>query len=164
MDLVMPTKEYYAKMSPEQKQKAHEDYKAWKKANPDKIKIYKKAYRKRHPDKIASAAKRTKIRHKMEHKGSVMLNCARNRAKRLGVPFELKLEDIVIPKYCPITGVELWSGNRTTSGSIDRIIPELGYIKGNIGVISMGVNQLKGRLTVDEVGKLYEYMKRLKNG
>src|SRR5258708_3990504 len=35
---------------------------------------------------------------------SKMLRSARSRAKAFGLPFNLVIEDIVIPKFCPIDG------------------------------------------------------------
>jgi hypothetical protein len=79
---------------------------------------------------------------------------ARVRAKKDGYPCDISWEDIVIPEYCPILGVKLESGIGTvcnTSPTLDKIIPEKGYIKGNIQVISSKANLVKNDATPEEM-------------
>ena len=78
---------------------------------------------------------------------------AKRRAKVKQVPFTITLEDILIPEYCPIMGVKLTGRgeNVKTSPSIDRIIPELGYVPGNIRVISTQANRMKWDSTQEEL-------------
>ena len=45
------------------------------------------------------------------------------------------------------------------SPSIDRILPELGYVKGNIAIISMRANWVKRDSSRDEIVKILTYMK-----
>lgn len=47
-----------------------------------------------------------------------------------------------------------------TSPSLDKIIPEKGYIKGNIAIISMRANQLKSNATLAELEKLLVWMRK----
>jgi hypothetical protein len=70
---------------------------------------------------------------------------AKRRAKQKEVPFDITHEDIVVPEHCPIMGVKLTGRgeNVKTSPSVDRIVPELGYVKGNIRVISTQANRMK---------------------
>ena len=44
------------------------------------------------------------------------------------------------------------------SPSIDRLIPELGYIKGNVNVISLRANIIKNNATKDELIKIANWM------
>jgi len=81
------------------------------------------------------------------------------RSKRLNIPFNIEVEDIVIPDKCPIFGIPLYKvGKKPTdnSPSVDRIIPELGYVKGNILVMSMKANRLKNNATLEELKILAE--------
>jgi len=59
--------------------------------------------------------------------------------------------DIVIPDVCPIMGVPFNRMDKKFSPSIDRIVPELGYIKGNIQVISTLANSMKWNSTREEL-------------
>jgi hypothetical protein len=95
-----------------------------------------------------------------------MLDNAKNRSKKIGVPCTITIEDISIPDRCPLLGTEIvvrtsekFSGKggnhaRHNSPSLDRILPELGYIKGNVWVISYKANSAKNDLTVDELETL----------
>jgi len=70
---------------------------------------------------------------------------AKSRAKRYGLPFSLVESDIIIPSHCPVLGFILERREERTesSPSLDRIVPELGYVVGNIAVISDRANRLK---------------------
>lgn len=63
---------------------------------------------------------------------------------------------------CPVLGIKMKIGlknKNVDSPSIDRIIPEKGYVPGNIIVVSMKANQIKSNATPDEiikVGKFYQ--------
>lgn len=90
-----------------------------------------------------------------------MVNGARWRAKRDSVPFDLSPEDIVVPSHCPILGIELKvNGHRATEGSpsLDRKDPSLGYVRGNVRVVSMRANRLKSDGSLDEFRKIVAYM------
>ena len=105
---------------------------------------------------------RTAKWHRGNPKRSYVL-AAKNRAKRQGVPFNLTEDDIIFPDFCPILGIPLKStaGGRTpNTPSIDRIIPEKGYVKGNIEIISWRANRLKNDATLEELHLLGEYAKR----
>lgn len=75
-----------------------------------------------------------------------LCNSAKYRAKRDGLPFEITKEDIVIPEKCPYLGIQIVVGKGRASAnspSVDKIRPELGYVKGNIEVISNMANTMK---------------------
>jgi hypothetical protein len=78
---------------------------------------------------------------------------ARLRAKKYGVPFTISVEDIIIPDFCPVFGYPLVPSERVAkavSPSLDRLIPEFGYVPGNIRVISHRANTLRSNGTVEE--------------
>jgi hypothetical protein len=95
---------------------------------------------------------------------------ARQRAKKVGVPFDITVQDVlkVMPPNgkCPITGLVLEFGSGIAcpnSLSLDRILPELGYVRGNIRVISHLANTIKQDCTDPEVFcRLAEYLERHK--
>lgn len=84
-----------------------------------------------------------------------MLQAAKSRAKRDGMPFNLELSDIVIPERCPVLGIwlesKIGSGSHAASPALDKLIPELGYVKGNVHVISTKANLIKQDATPDEI-------------
>jgi hypothetical protein len=83
-----------------------------------------------------------------------LLQNARKRAKATGMEFDLEISDIYVPSHCPLLGVELHAGSLASqdcSPSLDRIDPTLGYIKGNVRVISHRANAMKSNASADEL-------------
>jgi hypothetical protein len=93
-----------------------------------------------------------------------MVAQAKHRAKLKGVPFSITVSDIVIPDVCPALGISIARSTGRASDdspSLDRIVPELGYVPGNIAVISHRANRLKNDATLEEIKRLYEWMQQL---
>lgn len=87
-----------------------------------------------------------------------MLQRARGRARDLGVPFDLTLDDFVIPNVCPVLGIPLRrNGSIDERPSLDRVRNELGYIKGNVNVISYLANRIKNNATIDQLKRVVAY-------
>lgn len=90
---------------------------------------------------------------------------AKARAARKSIPFDISAVDIATATHCPVLGVELIYGasrNDPHGPSLDRSKPELGYVRGNVRVISNRANTLKRDATLEEVRKLLNYMERLR--
>ena len=75
------------------------------------------------------------------------------------------MEDLKIPEKCPILGIPLiqkWgNGNGAAlfnSPSVDKIIPHLGYVKGNVQIISNRANLMKTDSTINDIRNLLKYM------
>ena len=75
---------------------------------------------------------------------------AKHRATRKNLEFSLELSDIVIPTHCPVFGIPM------ESPSLDRIDSSLGYVRGNVRVISKRANSLKSNGTLRELQLIYE--------
>ncbi len=113
------------------------------KPRKDYNRVYSKAWRKKYPEKR-------------------ILIQARNRAKTLGIPFDISIEDIKIPEVCPVLGIKLnlLDGNRFwDSPSLDRIDCSKGYVKDNVKVISGRANVLKRDATLAELSQLVVYLR-----
>ena len=93
-----------------------------------------------------------------------ILDRVKTRAKAKGIIFDLELGDIVIPEVCPVFGVPFIYGDHDWTYSLDRIKPELGYVKGNVVVMSNRANMLKGAGTTEEIGKLHTFLLALDAG
>lgn len=104
----------------------------------------------------------------------LILRCAKHRAKKKGLEFNLDLEwaDKNTPEFCPILGIKLaflqdkTSRPRDTnrySASIDRIDNNLGYTKDNSVIISTRANNLKSNGTLEEFIRIVEFYTKLKN-
>lgn len=78
------------------------------------------------------------------------LRTAKKRAKKEEIPFNLLPEDIELPDVCPVLGIPLEINNKgmsNNSPTLDKIVPSLGYVKGNVRVISWLANRIKGDQT-----------------
>lgn len=120
----------------------------WCRANPTKMAEYQRTYRTKIP-------------------GMSLYRTAKERAKHKNLPFTIEFTDLVFPPTCPILGfplvsfsgnVEKKSGGRWNSPSIDRIIPELGYVKGNVQVISHLANMMKSSATPEQLLKFSNWI------
>jgi hypothetical protein len=91
---------------------------------------------------------------------------AKSRAKKKGILFAIEFKNMPeVPEVCPILGIPLFRGVKVASPnspSLDRIIPSKGYVLGNIQIISQRANAIKSDATIEEVGKVYHYMKENK--
>ncbi len=83
-------------------------------------------------------------------KRALWLRALKGRAGYKGIPFNLSVDDLDMPLVCPLLGILLvWKPSGTGNGpnpdspSVDRLIPELGYVKGNVRIISHLANRMK---------------------
>src|SRR6266851_6872984 len=89
-------------------------------------------------------------RRKSDPRKHLLCN-ARTRSKTMHIESNLTLEDLTIPEYCPILEIKLGFGSGDRSPSIDRIVPNLGYVKGNVQIISLRANKIKNNATPEEL-------------
>ena len=93
-------------------------------------------------------------------KNSLLCN-ARRRARDQDVPFSLSENDLHIPEECPCCGVGMKSGYEdgiNNSPSIDRIIPELGYVSENIVIIDHRCNRRKSDSTPEQLYEIADFV------
>lgn len=95
-------------------------------------------------------------RRRNEKPGIYMLSAARTRSKKFKVPFDLFADEIIIPDKCPVLGIPLVFGtglgkHTDNSPSLDRVVPEKGYVRGNVRVVSFRANALRSNATVEEL-------------
>jgi hypothetical protein len=119
-------------------------------------------YRNADPERYAAHREGDAIRHPAR----LMLDRAKARAKAQGLPFDLTVEDVTIPERCPVLGIELVRtigrhGFLPASPSLDRFVPSLGYVRGNVVVISNRANMLKRDATVAEIEALARWMRKV---
>lgn len=110
-----------------------------------------------------------KVKNKEEYRKQgknyiyLMWSRAKKRALEKNIPFSIDLNDIIIPTVCPVLNVpfvinDSGRGPGDYSPSLDRIIPELGYVKNNIKVISFKANRIKSDADVVDLKKVLEYV------
>lgn len=78
---------------------------------------------------------------------------AYDRARKKGVPFSITVDDVVVPEVCPVLGFPMVFGVRHSpfAPSLDRIRPELGYVPGNVQIISNRANMMKNEASPEEL-------------
>lgn len=92
----------------------------------------------------------------------VLYRTAKARAKRKNINFTITLKDIVIPKKCPLLGIDLVKSSgkaKFNSPSLDRIDNTKGYIPGNVWVISYRANKLKNDASLGELELLVKNLR-----
>lgn len=100
-----------------------------------------------------------------------LLKGIKARAKREGIAFDIDYEYMmsIYPddSICPILGTKMTfdSGDvgythRGNGPSVNRIIPEKGYTKGNVAWVSHKANILKGSLTIENAKRFLAYMEK----
>jgi len=92
---------------------------------------------------------------------------AKQRAASKNLPFDIAQEDVrdlvIDLEFCPVLGVKLEWGNsklQDDSPTLDKVVPELGYVKGNIAVISNKANRIKTDANLEEIGKVWCWLKK----
>ena len=93
---------------------------------------------------------------------------AKVRAEEASFPYDLTIEYLIeiFPgdMKCPVFGIQMFWGKEggiETSPSLDRIVPALGYVKGNVIWISRYANRLKSDHTLDTLRTLLAFYENL---
>ncbi len=153
----------------------------WEKRNPDAVARFNKASYARHREERCSSQRDwyhrnrdrliiEQLQKRRDNPAMFLYYSAKTRAKKRGIAFSISIEDIVIPKRCPILGVRITVGKKgwhQSSPSLDRIIPSRGYTKTNIVVISHRANRIKNDATINELIQIVKFLKKItkhKNG
>lgn len=139
--------------------------KAKEKAHQSRVAAERKA--RYHSDPEFKAELRRKVAdYRRSDYRSDMLARAKRRAEDLNLPFDLTKDDIPLVTHCPVFGFELEPGRGKpcpTTPTLDRIIPALGYVKGNVIVVSFKANLIKSNATPDEIMKVAKFYKKVQH-
>lgn len=98
---------------------------------------------------------------KLKNWPSILYRSAKQRAKKLDLPFTITIDDVIIPEICPVfeTPLIFSSGKLSrNSASIDRIDPKMGYVPGNVQVLSYMANTMKSNATKTELQKFAKWI------
>jgi hypothetical protein len=104
-------------------------------------------------------------RHQKDPRKRMFKDC-RFRSQQKGIEFNISLDDLEIPKKCPLLNIVLSTSNSIVSPNsptIDRIDSTKGYIKGNVWIISHKANTAKNNLTLKELKLLTKNLQKLWN-
>ena len=119
---------------------------SWNKQISERNIRYFEKMKEENGERLQNYKERTKRWNKSRDPRYNMWMGARDRAYNKKLEFNIDLEDIIIPDICPILNIPLVKNSKQAdkdSMTLDRIIPELGYVKGNIRVISRLANAMK---------------------
>jgi hypothetical protein len=119
--------------------------------------VAKEWYYKNHD---SAKAKRNEY-SKLERSNNTLATLFRSRqndAKNRGIPFTITLEDLPIPDVCPILKTP-FTRKTQYAMSIDKIKPDLGYIPGNVQIISRKANLMKNDATQKELEDFGKWIK-----
>jgi hypothetical protein len=92
---------------------------------------------------------------------------AKERAALKKLPFDIDIDYLVSifpdDEMCPALRTKMhWGAKcRENSPSLDRHVPSLGYVKGNVSFISSKANWIKSNATTEELFSVANYMKEL---
>lgn len=145
-------------LTEEQKEKGRQ---SWRRSRERNLEKHLERDRERYREERRKGYNRFK-EWKAKNPEEGMLISIRARCKELGHSFNLTKEDILIPTHCPILGIKLDWNDRNSKPSVDRVIPSLGYVKGNICIISMKANTLKSDGTAEQHRAIADYIDSFK--
>jgi hypothetical protein len=82
--------------------------------------------------------------------------------KRKGLPYDISPEylESIWTTHCPVLGQEFIRFDKTNDNcpALDRMIPELGYVRGNLCYISARANRIKYDATPEELRKVLAFI------
>jgi hypothetical protein len=154
-------REYYAKNKDKWRARAHARQVAyvekWASATEEEL-----AERRKKCNEYAAKTKPWKSRRE-RRPVAYLLNVARQRCKRTGTEFCITESDLTMPTHCPLLGTLLntYAENVDVHPSIDRINPALGYVPGNVWIISHRANRIKSDASFEELIKIGLRLKEL---
>lgn len=113
-------------------------------------------------NKVYQGSYRTKNRF------AIRVRACKARAKEKGLPFDLTEAHLreVWTDVCPIfdTTLDIQAlKNSPQHAELDRVIPELGYVKGNVAWLSQRANRIKDDAKLEELERLVEWLKSKQN-
>lgn len=166
-------RKWYEKNKKDQRAKALARYHA----NPERARAKQRAYKFRHKEHLAKQNREKAKLRRAENPDEVrridreayarnkrvrLIKRVRQRALKNGIPFDLVADEVEWPTHCPVFGVELnyAAGFPVPDNgvSIDRIIPEKGYVKGNVQVISWLANRMKSNASRTQMLDFAKYV------
>lgn len=104
---------------------------------------------------------RSKNSQSVDYKLRAILVSAKIRAEEKGIPFDIELEDITVPDFCPILGIPInFNNSKDSKPSLDRIVNHKGYTKENVAVISMRANRIKSDASLRELKAIVEFLEK----
>lgn len=153
------------KMTLEEKKKKQKEYqKGYREKNKEQRREDAKKFRELNPSYQREYSEKN-LKGTFEKKIRSLIYGARRRAKESGLRFSITKADLEKTEICRLLEEPLdFSASKKAapnSPAIDRIDPRLGYVPGNVQVISYRANRIKNDATFEEFEKIYLNWKKL---
>ena len=181
-DYAREWRRWMSEYDPEYRTKKAASMREYRKKDPEKAKQdYKKTYvknadvrKKYQRDKWNNNLElnRKKLRDWSDtNVAKTMLRSIRSRCKKekINLDIDLRYLNSIWPKdnLCPVFGTHMERNrkgeSRDSSPSLDRIVPEKGYNKGNVVVVSFKANRMKNNGTVEDLRKVLHFYENQMN-
>jgi hypothetical protein len=117
-------------------------------ADPEYWRNRQKAWRESHPEQAKIIARRASAKHPRSPWRRMIIS-AKQRAKAKNIPFDLTFDwgKATWTGFCALTKIPFADRSEATSGmfspSLDRVIPEKGYVQDNCRFVLLCVNTFK---------------------
>jgi hypothetical protein len=108
-------------------------------------------------------------RNRKSNPRGMLVRAARARAKKRGIECSITAHDIKWHDVCPVLGIPLTyggNGKKTpdyNAASLDRVNNSLGYVPGNVVVISHRANALKRDASLHELEALVKWLRSIED-
>lgn len=129
----------------------------YQKVNRDRVNEKNRKWVLDNPDKMQIINEKKQRKKRCTPFEKQLFHNAKNNAKKRGQEFNIILEDIVIPEYCPLLGIKLikeeenYIFHHKALPSLDRVDSTKGYTKDNIWVISYLANKMKADASLEDL-------------
>jgi hypothetical protein len=156
-----------------------ESQKRWNKNNREKVNEYQRYYRSQNNEKLKQAYTTSYEKNKEErtlyrrerHEASpwhTMSTVSKRRAREQGVLHTINASYLqsIWPanNSCPVFNIPFTISkkgeSRDCSPSLDRIIPNLGYVQGNVVIVSLKANRMKNNGSLEDLRKVLHFYER----
>ncbi len=137
----------------------------------DQVLINNRNSQRRRRSKLgAEVIKEEHLEWRQKRQFNYTANACRRRAKEKGIPFNITSDYLkeIWTGICPVFKTSIIHGHGRGLGalgascelaSLDRIIPEQGYVKGNVRWLSHKANLCKNNLTTEQLHKFADWIK-----
>lgn len=126
-------------------------------------KVCMSAYDRTHAKANRTSRVAASLRWQKRHPKRWFFMLRKTKAKQAGKLFTVEFEDIEWPVVCPVLGIRLHYGGlrgcgaRDDCASLDQIRAGLGYVPGNVAVISLKANRIKNDATPEELAAVLRW-------
>lgn len=106
--------------------------------------------------------------YRTKNRFAIRVRACRARAKEKGLAFDLTEGHLreIWTDVCPVfnTPLDIQAlKNSPQHAELDRIIPELGYVNGNVAWLSQRANRIKDDAKLEDLERLVEWLKSKQN-